>query len=398
MNNYLDKVFSLVSEKKETIQQNIIRNNIENWYGNEKNLEPFQLNSLIFLSIDKPILFLKLLHTSKDIIQKNIDNPQYKEFAIPKKKGGSRKILAPNDELKSIQKKLNEYLQNYYYWIKPSESHGFTINPYENIKTCNILENAKPHVGKKHVLNLDLKDFFPNISATSVYKIFKSEYFRFDDEIAILFTLLLTFKGNLPIGAPTSPVVSNFICLKIDQELLTFANNHKLTYTRYADDLTFSSDDLIDTNSVEEIKKLIINNNFQINQTKVRLSRNSSKQTVTGIIVNEKPNIDRVYLKKIRAMLHDLNQNGISKATKNHFKIKFEDENLHQKFLNKLGGYINFVGQIKGKQDITYRKFKKEFSAFFNVANKDDDFEGFDGFDGDLWKIRVLPKNIKSNL
>jgi RNA-directed DNA polymerase len=398
MNNYLDKVFSLVSEKKGTIQQHIIHNQIENWYGNEKNLEPFQLNSLIFLSIDKPIFFLKLLHTSKDIIQKNIDNPQYKEFAIPKKKGGSRKILAPNDELKSIQKKLNEYLQNYYYWIKPSESHGFTINPYENIKTCNILENAKPHVGKKHVLNLDLKDFFPNISAKSVYKIFKSEYFRFDDEIAILFTLLLTYKGNLPIGAPTSPVISNFICLKLDQELLTFANNHKLTYTRYADDLTFSSDDLIDTNSVEEIKKLIINNNFQINQKKVRLSRNSSKQTVTGIIVNEKPNIDRVYLKKIRAMLHDLNQNGISKATKNHFKIKFEDENLHQKFLNKLGGYINFVGQIKGKQDITYRKFKKKFSAFFNVANKDDDFEGFDGFDGDLWEIRVPLKNIKSNL
>ncbi len=398
MNNSLDKIFNTVSEKKGTIQQHIIHNKIENWYGNEKNLEPFQLNSIIFLTIDKPILFLKLLQTSKITIQKYIDNPQYKEFEIPKKKGGTRKILAPNEQLKSIQKKLNEYLQNYYYWIKPTESHGFTINPYENIKTCNILENAKPHVGKNYVLNLDLKDFFPNISAKSVFETFKSEYFRFNEEIAILLTLLLTYKGNLPIGAPTSPVISNFVCLKLDQELLTFAYHNQLTYTRYADDLTFSSDEFIDKNLIEEIKQLIINNNFQINLKKLRLSRNSSKQTVTGVIVNEKPNIDRVYLKKIRAMLFDLNQNGISKATKNHFKIKFEDENLHQKFLNKLGGYINFVGQIKGKQDITYRKFKKEFSSFFNVAYKDNEFDEFDGFDGDLWDIRVPPKNNKSNL
>lgn len=323
-------------------------------------------NAIILLSIDSPIHLLIFFDTSYSEFEQIINQPSYIHYTIPKKKSGKREIYAPQEDLKRLQKRLNYFLQGYYLCSCPNEVHGFVIQPYYLGKTCNILENAKPHVKKKYVLNIDLKDFFPSISAKRVKELFLSEIFNFNEEIATALTLLTTFKGKLPIGAPTSPVLSNYICLALDKDLLEFSTVHELTYTRYADDLTFSSNYLITSDHILDIINIIKNQNFSINEKKLRLQTSNQKQSVTGLTVNDKVNVDRKLLKKVRAMLHDLTTNGLNIATKRHFKLRIiRGHEIKRKFIHRLEGYINFIGQVRGKNDMLYLKNKQTFEDFF---------------------------------
>ena len=329
-------------------------------------LKKHELNALLLLTIEKPIELSSFLKTPFFKLEETINNPTYKHYSIPKKKGGTREIFAPSKNLKSIQKRLNYFLQAYYLCIKPNEVHGFVVNPHYLGTYCNIVGNAKIHTKKKYVLNIDLKDFFPSISARQVKNIFISEYFNFNEQIANALTLLTTFEGKLPIGAPTSPVISNFICLQLDSDLKAFCINNALAFSRYADDLTFSSDNQITNDNLLDIINLIKKNKFEINEKKLRLKTSNRKQTVTGLTVNEKVNVDRKLLKKVRAMLHDLTTKGIDNATQRHFNLKEEIETKHKaKFIHRLEGYINFIGQVRGKNDSLYSKQKAIFETVF---------------------------------
>jgi len=328
-----------------------------------KRLKRHEINALMLLTVEKSVDLCRLLKTPFLPLQDIMNNPGYKKFQIGKKAGGERQICAPEQRLKTIQKRLNYFLQAYYLCIKPKEVHGFVVNPHYLKKACNVVENAKPHVKKKHVFNVDLEDFFPSISAKRIKETFASPYFDFSDQIIHALTLLTTFEGKLPIGAPTSPVVSNFVCLALDKDLIGFCESNNLVYTRYADDLTFSSETKIDRKLSLDLIHLILKNNFAINENKLRMRYANSKQTVTGLTVNEKVNVDRKLLKKIRAMLHDLSTNGIEQATQRHFKLTGSvDESHCATFINKLEGYINFVGQVRGKKDSLYGSFKLDLS------------------------------------
>lgn len=334
-----------------------------------KNFQKHELNALFLLTIETPMELCKFFKTPIFQLEELINNPAYKNYTIRKKKGGERQIFVPEKRLKKIQKHLNYFLQAYYLMIKPKEVHGFVVNPHYFGTHCNILENAKAHTGKKFVLNIDLKDFFPSISSMQVMHVFTSDYFGFNEQIATALTLLTTYESKLPIGSPASPVISNFICVQLDCDLKKFAEANGLTYTRYADDLTFSSDTNISNDTVLYIINQIKKNNFEVNKKKLRLKTANRKQTVTGLTVNEKTNVDRKLLKKIRAMLYDLTKNGIDKATQNHFNLKSEVEIRHkEKFINRLGGYINFVGQVRGREDLLYIKQKSAFDAVFLPA------------------------------
>jgi len=341
-----------------------------------KNFQKHELNALFLLTVETPMELCKFLKISFFELEKIINKPVYKNYTISKKKGGERQIFAPEKQLKKIQKHLNYFLQAYYLMIKPDEVHGFVVNPHYLGMHCNILENAKVHTGKKCVLNIDLKDFFPSISSMQVKQIFSSNYFGFNEQIATALTLLTTYESKLPIGSPASPVISNFICIQLDKDLKKFANANDLRYSRYADDLTFSSDTKISNDTILDIINLIKKNNFEINQKKLRLKTANRKQTVTGLIVNEKANVDRKLLKKIRAMLHDFTVNGIDIATRNHFKLQGIIETKHkEKFINRLQGYINFVGQIKGTSDALYIKQKTAFDVLFASAKTERTFK-----------------------
>lgn len=285
-----------------------------------------------------------------------INRPSYYTFEIPKKKGGSRKIQAPSADLLGIQKQLNHYFQAVYLLQKPKEVHGF-INKPEGYEYCHsIVSNAKPHVNKKHVLNMDLKDFFPSISAKRVRQILVKHIGLNDSQIADVLALLCTYQKSLPVGAPTSPVLSNFACLEMDKELAAYCLLKEIDYTRYADDLTFSCNEYLTENVIQDLRIIINKYDFIINEKKFRLLSSKSKQTVTGIIVNKKVNVDRTYIRNIRAVLHHIKTAGLEEATTKHYKVLLADQFLQQKLLFKLKGQIDFVGQVRGKEDEIYLK------------------------------------------
>lgn len=329
-------------------------------------------NALILLRINNADDLCKLLGASFYEIENAINNPTYIHFQRPKKKGGYREIYAPSNELKRIQKRLNYYLQAYYLCIKSKQVHGFVINPHYLGTHCNIAANAKIHVGREWVLNIDLKNFFPSIRAKQVKELLLSGNFNFDEQIANAITLLTTLNGRLPIGAPTSPVISNFICEKLDEELIEFSKDHGFAYTRYADDLTFSTSRKISSDELLDIINIIKKNDFAINQKKLRIQSKNRKQSVTGLTVNDKVNIDRKLLKKVRAMLHDLCLNGLDEAVKKHYKIQTLTDEMRVTFLNRLRGYVNFIGQIRGKDDSVYKLFKNRFEnsiGIYSIGN-----------------------------
>lgn len=335
-----------------------------------KNFKKHELNALLFLSVDKASELCRLLKTSFFELEDKLNKPGYNCYTVKKRRGGTRQIFAPERRLKAIQKRLNYFLQAYYLWIKPHEVHGFVINPHYLDPYCNIAENAKVHVNKQHVLNIDLKDFFHSISARQVKVVFSSACLNFNEQLSTALALLTTYRGKLPVGAPTSPVISNFICLQLDSDLTSFSRQNNLAYSRYADDLTFSSDTVISTDILLDIINLIKKNHFRINEKKVRLKSYHHKQTVTGLTVNKKVNIDRRLLKKIRAILHDLTTNGIEIAVQRHFKIENIEQSHKDKFLRRLEGYINFVGQVRGIKDPLYLKKKSAYEKWVSEQSE----------------------------
>lgn len=289
-------------------------------------------------------------------LEELINRPSYYTFEIPKKKGGHRKIQAPNEDLLAVQKQLNHYFQAIYLLEKPKEVHGF-INKPEGYEYCHsIVSNAKPHINKKHLLNMDLKDFFPSISAKRVREILVNQIGINDSQMADVLALLCTYQKSLPIGAPTSPVLSNFACLDMDKELADYCLTHTIDFTRYADDLTFSCNEYFSEAIIQSLRIIIGKYDFTINEKKFRLLSSKSKQTVTGIIVNKKVNVDRIYIRNIRAVLHHIKTESLEEAAKKHYKVSSADQFVQKKLLFKVKGQIDFVGQVRGKDDAIYLK------------------------------------------
>ena len=198
----------------------------------------------------------------------------YKEIDIKKKSGGIRKLSAPSDTLKDLQKWI---LDNILYNMNAHKfSTGFILGK-------SIVDNASLHLNKECLINLDIKDFFPSISAKRVYLLFKS--MGYNKNVSLLLTGLCTFKEKLPQGAPTSPYISNLTCINLDKRLSALALKIGADYSRYADDITFSGSKSI-TRLIPLIKKIITEEGFEINEKKERVLFQHHKQMVTGLIVN----------------------------------------------------------------------------------------------------------------
>jgi RNA-directed DNA polymerase len=300
-----------------------------------------------------------LLKVGSKALEYHINKPIYYSFEIPKKKGGFRKIQAPNADLLAMQQTLNFYFQAIYLNIKPKEVHGFIVKPLGYECNHSIISNAAVHVNKKHVLNMDLKDFFPSISANRVRQILINHIGIKDNQIADAIALLCTYKRALPIGAPTSPVLANYACIEMDKELADYCLLQNIDYTRYADDLTFSCNEFLTDEIIHNLRMVISKHDFTINEKKFRLLSSKSKQTVTGITVNKKLNVDRTYIRNIRATLHHIKTEGIEAAVNKHYNVKFASQLLQQKLKFKIKGQISFVGQVRGIEDELYLKLKE---------------------------------------
>lgn len=263
----------------------------------------------------------------------------YSTFSIPKKNGDERTINAPNDDLKQIQRKLAKVLWEHQVkiWednnIQSNVSHAFQ-------KRKSIITNSLRHKRKRYIVNIDLENFFDSFNFGRVRGFFiKNSFWNLTEEVATVIAQLTCYKGTLPQGAPTSPVLTNMICNIMDMHLLTIAKRYRLTYTRYADDMTFSTND---KHFIEEydsfytnLSKEITKSGFQINQNKTRILFHDNRQEVTGLIVNSKININREYCKATHAMAHSLYIN-------NEFKI-----NGSTGTINQLEGRFAFIDQIQ---------------------------------------------------
>jgi RNA-directed DNA polymerase len=287
-----------------------------------------------------------LLNLTPLQVEQIINNPSYIEFKIPKKKGKPRLICQPNVELMKIQRRLNLYFQAIYEFHIPSCVHGFVSK--SNTANRSIVTNAKPHIGKKNILVIDLKDFFTTIRAKRVKELFIS--WGINNEIATSLALLCTYKGNLPMGAPTSPIVSNLCSYELDMKLMRFCELNQVTYSRYADDLTFSSNGNISDELIQSLIQMIRENGFEINYKKLRRIGSHRKQKITGIIVNEKLSVERKLKKKIRAIEHDIKFNGIAKAAERHFGSSNPvSDAIKNKFQRKINGLKSFRDMVEIK-------------------------------------------------
>ena len=166
------------------------------------------------------------------VVQHADDGSYYKNFTIPKKKGGTRLISAPKKGLGIAQTRLAMILQKKYA-AKPF------VQGY--VKGRSFLSNAKLHERQRWILNVDIQDFYPSISFARVRGLFMSRAFGFNDRVATILARITTTANGLPQGARTSPIIANLIAYNLDKRLVGLASKHRLTYSRYADDITFSS-------------------------------------------------------------------------------------------------------------------------------------------------------------
>lgn len=284
----------------------------------------------------------------------------YKTFSIPKKNGGERIIHAPKEKLKRLQRKLAAVLWDCYVEsleIKsknkkfkiPAISHAFE-------KDKSIITNAQIHRNKKYVLNVDLKDYFDSFNFGRVRGFFlKDATFKVPEEIATVIAQIACYKGKLPQGAPSSPIITNLIANILDYRIVKIAKKYRFSYTRYADDMTFSTNRDLSSNKsraskelqhfMEELENVITSSGFKINPKKTRLSDETQRQEVTGLIVNKKVGVKREYIKNTRAM-----------AFKLYKDEKFEIDGK-QGTMEQLTGRFAFILQIS--QYNNYLLYKK---------------------------------------
>lgn len=309
---------------------------------------------------------------------------RYRQFKIKKKSGGFRQITAPrNQSYMMLLRSVNEILKAVY---TPSNyAMGFT-------EKRSVVTNATMHKSQNYVFNIDLKDFFPSIEQGRVMKRLTLAPFNFSPQIALLISGLCSMRVKreqtietkqhdldkqfmyvLPQGAPTSPIITNMICDTLDRRLAGLAKRFGICYTRYADDITFSSMHYVYSKNGEFIKELtrIINSQgFVINEIKTRLQKLGSRQEVTGIIVSKKLNVTKKYVREIRSLLYIWDRYGYSEAMSRFFpKYKMEKGHIKKgnpELANVLDGKLIYLKMVKGDADSVYARLHTKFQGLVN--------------------------------
>jgi len=280
-------------------------------------------------------------------------------------------LYIPNSRLKYIQTVLLMLLVNKY---KPRKiAHGY-------IKGKSVITNAAAHKGRKYMLSIDISNFFGSITKKRVRGLFLS--LGLEQDVAEFISAVTTLRDALPQGAPTSPLISNMISYRLDIALMDYAKTKGVRVTRYADDITFSSFRPIDNlfigrlpnpGAVElsELDPALISlfsrNGFKLNEKKCWYMGVKSRKNVTGLVINEFPNVNRKYIRNIRALLHSIDTKGYLLANNQFSSLRKPNSNPPNPNLLKysLHGKINWVGQVKGRGDNVYRNYALRYNAIF---------------------------------
>ena len=226
----------------------------------------------------------------------------YYTLGVPKRRGGVRELSVPSDTMKWVQRGLLQVLTHLF------PRHRCAVG-FERGESP--VSHARRHVGRRFVYVVDIADFFPSITWDRVYGMLQVYPFELPSHAARLLANLATYDGALPQGAPSSPILANLLCRKLDSRLFKWARTNGYHYSRYADDLAFSTDKgSFPSRDQEFIDAIIREERFTVNAAKRRLMPYSRRQMVTGLVVNEKPNLPRPYVRGIRALLHNVERHG----------------------------------------------------------------------------------------
>jgi RNA-directed DNA polymerase len=306
-----------------------------------------------FEQISEASALASLLGVSEATLRKLAQKQEYITFHVPKPGGQKRLINHPATALKTVQQNLNRYLQAVYYGVKPACSYGFISVPTDDMLPRNIYSNALAHQQGEWFLNLDLKDFFHTVGTTHLRNLFR-QVMGFSSELTNLLVDLCTYQKRLPMGAPTSPALSNLCCLFFDFQLEHLAASHKATYTRYADDLTFSFRTTPPVDMLEEIRVVILRHGFVLNENKIRLQSRLEQPEITGLVMGKgtKPTLSKSWLKRLRQeikmyrwlMSEAVRERGIFHAY------------VFDRFRRSVQGQVAFVGFVMGKDHGEYKK------------------------------------------
>lgn len=334
----------------------------------ETNIEKLKAQKLPIIKDDKELAGflgieykkLRFLVYHRDVV--SVDN--YYRYTIPKKKGGVRNIAAPKSLLKNTQRKILEEILSK---LPVSEyAHGF-------LKEKSVVSGAKAHKNKPELLiNIDLEDFFPTITFERVRGMFKG--FGYSGYVASLLSMICTYcermevevRGEikyvktshriLPQGSPASPMITNIICRKLDKRLSGLASKYSFTYTRYADDMSFSfineNTDLTYGRLIGLISKIVKEEGFNINKNKTKFLRQNNRQCITGIVINnEEIGVPKKWIKNLRAAIYNAN------------KLKNNEQIPSSKTINEISGMTSWIKSVNSE------KYKNIIDDAMNLIN-----------------------------
>ncbi|MFZ4412021.1 MAG: reverse transcriptase domain-containing protein [Bacteroidales bacterium] len=207
----------------------------------------------------------------------------------------------------------------------------------------------------------------------------------------------ITVKRNvLPQGAPTSPVITNIICQRLDYILSGVAKRFGLSYSRYADDITFSSMHNVyqqDSEFLKELHRIITEQGFHIKETKTRLQKDGYRKEVTGLLVNEKVNVQHRYIKQLRMWLYYWENYGYERAyayfLQQYMTDKWNIVNGKPDMVNVIAGKLDYLKMVKGAENQQYLKLKGRFDVLSSNVNSISNIL-------EIWEREGIEKAIES--
>lgn len=327
------------------------------------------------------------------------DKEKYRTFEIKKRNGGIRIIKAPNKKLKAIQKLLSAILYECYAEIYPVEKFGVLSHGYVKKTKIEIdeskesklkkeksipygtISNAVCHKNKRNVLNLDLENFFDSFNFGRVRGFFiKNENFKLHEGCATVLAQIACFENGLPQGSPCSPIIANLIARSLDVKLANFAHRNSATYSRYVDDITFSTNKESFQDKIAFIKKenviigkslskIINKSGFSINNDKSRIQYSDSRQEVTGLIVNQFVNVPSDYRHALRPMVHSL-------FKRNVFTIKSSEGIENVGTIDQLNGMLSYIHFVR-KNTVNKGKYIRDENGDLKLDGSDQLYADF---------------------
>jgi len=309
-----------------------------------------------------------LLGTDRHTLERLGLQPRYKVFHLPKSTDGDLRLIEdPAPLLKKVQTTLNLYLQSAYYFERSHAGYGFVVNPVTDDDRRNILTNARKHLGRPWLLQVDLCDFFHHVTETMVRHIFEAPPLCFKEDIADLLTAAVTYLGRLPMGAPTSPVLSNFACRELDDALHALATSKQWVYTRYADDLSISARRPFSADDLFAVRQIVRDHHFVVNEKKTCLCGPDQDKIVTGILLRGNGELRPGFFVEVEQDVRRLA--SVVEAQYFHGELS---THWVEKMKQQIRGKIAFIGFVLGARNTDYINLRDAY--YTACAPPEEDF------------------------